>query len=381
MGEDMRRVESIDDAFVIIENDLIKKFGSMEDFVHEEGLEKIEVAHTVMPSLIDCHTHSVFSKSRDLEFVQRIKGLTYEEIASSGGGILNSALHLQKTSEEELYEKSRERVLKMENKGVGAIEIKSGYGLRLKDEIKMLRVIKRLAKETDLNIKSTFLGAHAYPYEFQNDHHTYIDVIVNEMLPQIKEEDLADFIDVFCEPNYFNLEETERIFQAGNDNKLGIKAHVNQFNSFGGIELAVDYDAISVDHLEVCTEEDIELLRGSSTMPVLLPACSFFISIPYAPARRLIDSGLPVALASDFNPGSAHVYNPFFIWSLACLKLNMLPEEAFNALTLNSAKALGMQKEIGSIEVGKKAKLIALPSIQRLSEIPYQMGEVQVQLI
>ena len=380
-GEDMGKVNCIDNAYIIVENDVIENFGPMQEYVKNDKIQEIQISHMVLPALVDCHTHAVFSRARDIEFVQRNAGISYEEIAKRGGGILHSSHHLQKTSEEALLEMSLERVTKMEDKGLGTVEIKSGYGLTVNDEIKMLRVIRRIAKESNLIVKSTFLGAHAFPEKYKNNHSYYIDSIVKEMLPQIVEENLADFIDVFCEPNYFNLEETERIFQAGQESNLGIKAHVNQFNSFGGLELALDYGAISVDHLEVLTEEDIELLRDHDTMPVLLPACSFFISIPYAPARKLISAGLPIALASDFNPGSSHVFNPFFIWSLACLKMKMTPEEAFNALTINAAKAIGLQKQIGSIEKGKKAKLIAVPNVERLSEIPYQMGEIEIQHI
>jgi len=380
-GEDMGKVNCIDNAYIIVDNDVIENFGPMQEYVKDDKIQEIQISHMVLPALVDCHTHAVFSKTRDLEFVQRNAGMSYQEIAKNGGGILHSSHHLQKTSEEALFEMSLERINKIEDKGLGTIEIKSGYGLTVNDEIKMLRVIRRISKESNLTVKSTFLGAHAFPEKYKDNHSFYIDSIVKEMLPQIVEENLADFIDVFCEPNYFNLEETERILQAGQESNLGVKVHVNQFNSFGGLELALDYGALSVDHLEVLTEEDIELLRDYDTMPVLLPACSFFISIPYAPARKLISAGLPIALASDFNPGSSHVFNPFFIWSLACLKMKMTPEEAFNALTINAAKAIGLQKQIGSIEKGKKAKLIAVPNVERLSEIPYQMGEIEIQHI
>jgi len=380
-GEDMGKVNCIDNAYIIVDNDVIENFGPMQEYVKNDKIQEIQISHMVLPALVDCHTHAVFSKTRDLEFVQRNAGMSYQEIAKNGGGILHSSHHLQKTSEEALFEMSLERINKIEDKGLGTIEIKSGYGLTVNDEIKMLRVIRRISKESNLIVKSTFLGAHAFPEKYKDNHSFYIDSIVKEMLPQIVEENLADFIDVFCEPNYFNLEETERILQAGQESNLGVKVHVNQFNSFGGLELALDYGALSVDHLEVLTEEDIELLRDYDTMPVLLPACSFFISIPYAPARKLISAGLPIALASDFNPGSSHVFNPFFIWSLACLKMKMTPEEAFNALTINAAKAIGLQKQIGSIEKGKKAKLIAVPNVERLSEIPYQMGEIEIQHI
>lgn len=380
-GEDMGKVNCIDNAYIIVDNDVIENFGPMQEYVKDDKIQEIQISHMVLPALVDCHTHAVFSKTRDLEFVQRNAGMSYQEIAKNGGGILHSSHHLQKTSEEALFEMSLERINKIEDKGLGTIEIKSGYGLTVNDEIKMLRVIRRISKESNLIVKSTFLGAHAFPEKYKDNHSFYIDSIVKEMLPQIVEENLADFIDVFCEPNYFNLEETERILQAGQESNLGVKVHVNQFNSFGGLELALDYGALSVDHLEVLTEEDIELLRDYDTMPVLLPACSFFISIPYAPARKLISAGLPIALASDFNPGSSHVFNPFFIWSLACLKMKMTPEEAFNALTINAAKAIGLQKQIGSIEKGKKAKLIAVPNVERLSEIPYQMGEIEIQHI
>ncbi|MBL4715523.1 MAG: imidazolonepropionase [Bacteroidetes bacterium] len=383
-GNDMGNLPVLEDSFLIINDDKIDSFGSMTELTEDTETfdQVVDVAGKfVFPCWCDSHTHIVYAGSRELEFVDRINGLSYEEIANNGGGILNSAKKLQNTSEDELIESALSRLNEVARTGTGAIEIKSGYGLTVDAELKMLRVIKKLKDQSPLTIKATFLGAHAVPQEYKEDRAGYINLIINEMLPIVKDEQLADYIDVFCETGYFTPEETEKIIQVGADTGLKAKIHVNQFTSIGGIETCVKNSALSVDHLEVMEDSDIDCLRGSNTIPVLLPSCSFFLKIPYGPARKLIEADLPVTLATDFNPGSTPSGNIPFVVSLACIKMNMTPEEAINAATLNGAYAMEVDDELGSIEVGKKANLFITKEIPSYSYLPYAFGSSLIETV
>lgn len=378
----MKILPSITDAFLLIENDTIINFGAMSD------LNTVDVDNTidatgkiVLPTWCDSHTHIVYAGDRSQEFVDRINGLTYEEIANRGGGILNSAKKVQNISEDKLFEHASKRLKELIKLGTGAIEIKSGYGLTVEAEIKMLRVIKRLAINFDISIKATFLGAHAFPTKYKNNPGAYVDLIINEMLPKIAEENLAEYIDVFCEKGYFSLEQTERILLAGKHYGLIPKIHVNQFNTFGGVALGVKHNALSVDHLEELNQNDIIALKGSNTMPVALPSCSFFLSIPYTPARKIIDAGIPLALASDYNPGSTPSGNMNFVVSTACIKMKMTPEEAINAATINGAYAMGISNEYGSITIGKKANLIITKALPSYNSLPYAFGDNNIESV
>ena len=381
-GEEMKSVPKIDNAFLALEDGVILAYGKMEDWegiTDWRGVEVIDAeGQSILPAFCDSHTHTVFARTREEEFIDRIKGLTYEEIASKGGGILNSARRLNELTEEELFEAALVRIERMKQNGTGALEIKSGYGLSVEAELKMLRVIKRIKAEAGITIKATFLGAHAFPIEYKQNHRGYIDLIIQEMLPKIAEEKLADYIDVFCERNYFSIEEMEEILKIGKSYGLVPKVHVNQFTATGGVAKAVELGALSVDHLEEFTNEDIEVLKGSKTMPVFLPGCSHFLSIPFGNARGFIDSGLPVALASDFNPGSTPCDNLQVIYSLACVKMKMTPEEVVNALTINAAYAMGLSETHGTISVGKKTPLILTKKIPNLAYIAYAFGENHV---
>jgi len=375
-GEEMSKLPSIKNAFLLIKDDLIVDFGSMEELKNITVDKTIDATgKIVLPTWCDSHTHIVYAGNRELEFVDRINGLSYEEIANRGGGILNSAKTLLNTSEEDLYEQSVKRIKDVIKLGTGALEIKSGYGLSVDSELKMLRVINRIKKNFPIAIKSTFLGAHAVPLEFKDNKQGYIDLIINDMLPKISEEKLADFIDVFCEKGYFSIDDTEQILKAGNRYGLTPKIHVNQFNAFGGIGLGVKHNALSVDHLEILNDEDISALTNSATMPVALPSCSYFLSIPYTPARSIIKAGLPFALASDYNPGSTPSGNMNFVLSTACIKMKVTPEEAINAATINGAYAMGISKDYGSITIGKKANLIITKEIPSYYYLPYSFGE------
>ncbi len=374
-GSEMAILPTIKNAYLLITNGTITAFGSMED------CPKINVDKTmdasgkiVLPSWCDSHTHLVYAGNREQEFVDRINGLTYEEIAHRGGGILNSAKKLNETSEEEIYNQSKVRLKEIIQQGTGAVEIKSGYGLTVEGELKILRVIKKLAENYPIIIKATFLGAHAFPSEFKENHSGYLDMIIHEMLPKIAEEKLADYIDAFCETGYFSVEETEQIMKAGNQYGLRSKIHVNQFTAINGIEACVKHKALSVDHLEIVTDEDIEVLKNTETMPVALPTCSYFISIPYTPARKIISAGLPLALASDFNPGTSPSGNMNFVVATACIKMKMTPEEAINAATINGAYAMGISETHGSITIGKKANLIITKPMNSFYELPYAFG-------
>ncbi len=374
-GTEMSILPVLENAYLLIKDDLISDYGLMSTLREIEVDEVIDATgKVVMPTWVDSHTHIVYAGTRVQEFVDRINGLSYEEIANRGGGILNSAKLLNQTSEEELYNQSKARLEEVISQGTGAVEIKSGYGLTLEGELKMLRVIKKLREEYQLPIKATFLGAHAFPLEYKQNQQAYIDLIIQEMLPKIAQENLADYIDAFLETGYFSVEQTHQIIQAGN--KLGIpsKIHVNQFTTIGGIQMCVEEKVVSVDHLEVMNEEDIECLKNSDTMPVALPSCSYFISIPYTPARKMISEGLPLALASDFNPGTTPSGNMNFVVATACIKMKMTPEEAINAATINGAYAMGVQREVGSITRGKKANLIITKEIPNFYQIPYSFG-------
>jgi imidazolonepropionase len=374
-GAEMAVLPTLKNAYLIIDGDSITDFGLMTNCPPIDADQIIDATgKMVLPTWCDSHTHIVYAGNREQEFVDRINGLSYEEIANRGGGILNSAKKLNETSEEELYNQSRLRLEEVMKLGTGAVEIKSGYGLTVESELKMLRVIKKLAQNYPIAIKSTFLGAHAFPLIYKDNHKGYIDLIINEMLPKIANENLADYIDVFCETGYFSVEETERIMEAGVKYGLIPKIHVNQFNAIGGIQAGVKHKALTVDHLEVLNPEDIESLKNTETMPVALPSCSYFLSIPYTPARELIAAGLPLALATDFNPGSTPSGNMNFVVATACIKMRMTPEEAINAATINGAYAMGLSTTHGSITRGKKANLIITKPISSLYQIPYAFG-------
>ncbi len=374
-GTEMAVLPSIKNAYLILEDDCIADFGSMENCPNIIADVTIDATgKVVLPTWCDSHTHIVYAGNRVLEFVDRINGLSYEEIANRGGGILNSSKKLNETNEEELYQQSKVRLEEVMQQGTGAVEIKSGYGLTVDGELKMLRVIKRLSQNYPIKIKATFLGAHAFPAKYKDNHSGYIDSIINEMLPKIASENLADYIDVFCETEYFSVEETERIMEAGKKHGLIAKIHVNQFNAINGIAACVKHNALSVDHLEVVTDEDIAVLKNSDTMPVALPSCSYFISIPYTPARKMLDAGLPLALATDFNPGTTPSGNMNFVVATACIKLKMTPEEAINAATINGAYAMGITDTHGSITIGKKANVIISKTLTSFYQLPYAFG-------
>jgi len=374
-GSEMANLPTIKNAFLVLKDNLIKDFGSMDNLPKINADKTIDaIGRVVLPSWCDSHTHIVYAGNREQEFVDRINGLSYEEIANRGGGILNSAKKLNETSEEEIYEQSKIRLEEVMHLGTGAVEIKSGYGLTVDGELKMLRLIKKLAENYPIAIKATFLGAHAFPLHYKDDKAGYLDEIINEMLPEISKNKLADYIDVFCESGYFSVEETEKIMEAGLAFGLKPKIHVNQFNSIGGIQAGVKFNALSVDHLEIMNPEDIEALKGTGTMPVALPSCSYFLSIPYTPAREMIKAGLPLALATDFNPGSTPSGNMNFVVATACIKMKMTPEEAINAATINGAYAMGLSETHGSITKGKKANLILTKPISSYYQIPYAFG-------
>lgn len=374
-GKEMNELPTIKNAYLLIEDDLIADYGEMKNCPSIKVDSTIDSkGKMVLPTWCDSHTHIVYAGNREQEFVDRINGMTYEEIANRGGGILNSATKLKETSEEELYNQSKNRLEQVMKMGTGAVEIKSGYGLTVEGELKMLRVIQKLKSNYPIEIKATFLGAHAFPKEYKENHQGYIDSIINEMLPAISNEKLADFIDVFCESGYFSVSETEQIMEAGNKFGLKSKIHVNQFNAIGGVNAAVKNNAISVDHLEIMNNDDIEILKNTDTMPVALPTCSYFLGIPYAPARKMIEAGLSLALASDFNPGSSPSGNMNFVVATACIKMKMTPEEAINAATINGAYAMDISKTHGSITIGKKANIIITKPLNSIYELPYAFG-------
>ena len=377
-GAEMKELPCIENAWLAVDNGLIADYGSMDDFPGIEdwkGLEIIDCEGKIlMPCYADSHTHIVYAGNREGEFVDRINGLSYEEIFARGGGILNSAKKLSEASEDELFEQAMVRLREVISQGTGSIEIKSGYGLSVESELKMLRVIKRIKDLNLIPVKATFLGAHALPLEFKNNKEGYINLIVNEMLPKISSEKLADFIDVFCEKNYFTPEETKTILEEGKKHGLTPKVHAEQMSHFGGIQAGVACGAISVDHLEYCNDTDIEVLKNSNTMATVLPGAAFFLSLPLPPARKMIDAGLPIAFASDFNPGSCPSGNMNFMMSLGCVQYKLTPEEVINACTINSAYAMNVSHEVGSITPGKKANFFITKPISSYGFIPYSFG-------
>ena len=374
-GSEMGSLPLLENAFLLMDDDLITAFGTMDEIPDYDADQTIDASgKVVLPAWCDSHTHIVYAGSRVLEFVDRINGLSYEEIANRGGGILNSAQTLNATSEEDLYQQSKLRIEEVMKLGTGAVEIKSGYGLTVAGELKMLRVIKRLSDQYPIAVKATFLGAHAFPTEYRENKDGYVDHLIKEMLPVVASEKLAEYIDVFCESGYFTVDQTERILEAGLKAGLRPKIHVNQFTAIGGIQAGAKYNALSVDHLEVVRDEDIEALKGTDVMPVALPSCSYFLSIPYTPARKMIDAGLPLALATDFNPGSTPSGNMNFVVATACIKMKMTPEEAINAATINGAYAMGLSESHGSISIGKKANVIITKPISSYYQIPYAFG-------
>jgi imidazolonepropionase len=383
-GKDQGKLSTIENAWLLIEDELIKDFGSMHSPYNTKGkpIKSIDAnGRFVFPSWCDSHTHIVFAGSRESEFVDKINGLGYEEIAANGGGILNSAKRLQEATEEELYLQASERLEEIMRMGTGAVEIKSGYGLTVDAELKILRVIKQLKESSPLKIKSTFLGAHTFPIKYKENHQGYIDEIINEMLPNIAEEKLADYIDVFCEKVAFSPEETNQIITAGAKYGLKAKIHTNQFNSMGGIEVSVDNKAISVDHLEVLNDAEIAILKDSSTIATLLPSAPFFLRDNYPPAKKIIAAGVPVALATDYNPGSTPSGKMPFVISLACIHMRMTPEEAINAATVNGAYAMEVDKELGSITKGKIANLFITKPIPSYAYLPYAFGSNLVETV
>ncbi len=381
-GNAMSNLPKLADAFV-----LISPSGTIEDFGPANKAPRIEgqvidaKGGIVLPGFVDCHTHLVFADWRESEFVDRLQGLSYQEIAEKGGGILNSARKLSALPEEELYRRSLNRLKKAIQQGTGAIEIKSGYGLDTDAELKILRVIQKLKKQAPIPIRSTFLGAHAYPAAYKENHKAYIDKLTKEMMPRIAAEGLADNCDVFCERGFFNIEESDEILSHAARLGFNIRIHTNQFTHSGGIPLAIRHKAKSVDHLEVLNDEEIEQLLHSETHPVLLPSAAFFMRQEYPPARKMIDRGLGVILASDFNPGTSPSSNMAFVWSLACIQMKMLPEEALCALTINPAYSLGLEQELGSIERGKVANLIVTNPCSQLSYLPYSFGDSWISMI
>jgi imidazolonepropionase len=382
-GEDMKMLPCINDAWLAIEGDKITDYGAMADFPGITDWSNIEVIDAtgklVFPSWCDAHTHIVFAGSRELEFVDRINGLTYEQIFERGGGILNSAKKLANATEDELIEQTLVRLRELQLNGTGAVEIKSGYGLSLDAELKILRVIKKLKEISPLTIKATFLGAHAVPSGISKE--KYIDVVMNEMLPQIAAEKLADYCDVFCEKKYFTKEETVRILSAATTLGIKGKVHAEQLSHSAGVEAGVESDAISVDHLEFVTDNDIQLLQKSKTMPVILPGAQWFLQLQNPPARKMIDAGLPLAISTDYNPGSSPSGNMAFNLSIACVQYKLTPEEVINAATLNSAYAMGLLQSHGSITVGKKANLFITKEIPNYAFVPYSFATNLVEQI
>lgn len=380
-GADMAMLPVINDAYLLMEGEKIAAFGPMSECPDRADQVMDATGRMVFPCWCDSHTHIVFASGREEEFVDRIRGLSYEEIARRGGGILNSARRLRETSEDALFESAWTRLEEVIGHGTGAIEIKSGYGLSLESELKMLRVIRRLKEQSPIPVKATFLGAHAVPLEYKDRREAYIDLIVNEMLPQIAGEGLADYCDVFCDKGFFTPEETGQILQAGWRWGLKPKIHANELGYTGGVQAGVANKAISVDHLEYTGDAEIESLKNSETLPTLLPSCAFFLGIPYAPARKMMDAGLPVVLATDYNPGSSPSGKMPFVIALACIKMKMLPEEAVNAATINGASAMELAHDYGSIAVGKMANVFISTPIPSLAYLPYAFGSNLVQSV
>jgi imidazolonepropionase len=379
-GQDMDTVPSIENAWLLVENGVIHSFGAMPHLPETRAEQEIDATgRLVLPAWCDSHTHLVFAAPREQEFVDRIRGLSYEEIARRGGGILNSARRLNEATEADLYEQSLQRLHEVMATGTGAIEIKSGYGLNTEAELKMLRVIRKLKENVPVPVKASFLAAHAYPVEYKENKSAYVKLIIDEMLPKVAGEGLADYMDVFCEEGFFSVADTEQLLEAGWKHGLKPKIHANQLHYSGGVQVGVRHSAISVDHLECVAEAEIQALKGSNTIPTLLPAAAFFLGIQYQPARKVIDAGLPVCLATDYNPGSCPSGNVPLLLTIACTQLKMTPEEAINAVTLNGAAALELDNELGSISIGKKANLIITKKIPSLAHIPYDFGNNPVE--
>ena len=387
-GDKMKEIQTQKDAWLFIQKGKILDFGSMTllneiSFLSENpDMEVIDATgKMLMPAFVDSHTHLVYPASREIEYIDKIKGLSYEEIAKKGGGILNSAKKMQEIDEEELFLSSMQRLNEIAKYGTGAVEIKSGYGLTTESELKMLRVIKRLKQHSPLTVKATFLGAHSIPMEYRGKQEKYVDIVINEMLPQVAEEKLADFIDVFCDVGFFTVKDTERILEAGLKYGLRGKIHANELDYSGGVQAGVKYSALSVDHLEFVGEKEIRALLNSETMPTVLPGAAFFLGMVYAPVRKMIDAGLPLALASDFNPGSSPSGNMQLILSMASILYKLLPEEAINATTINTAYAMGVSKELGSIARGKKANVLITKEIPTYEYLPYYYGTNKVETV
>lgn len=383
-GSEMANLPILENAWLLLEDGLIKDFGLMSEIPSQISNLSAQISaegRFVFPSWCDSHTHIVFAAPREEEFVMKIAGKTYEDIAAAGGGILNSTQKLQLATEDELFDSASLRLADMIKQGTGAVEIKSGYGLTLESELKMLKVIKRLKAAFPIPIKSTLLAAHAYPNEFKNNHQAYIDLIINEMLPAVAEEKLADYMDVFCEKGFFSVSETDQILSAAAKHGLKPKIHANQLSVSGGVQIGIKHHAVSVDHLEETDSDVLKSLSQSETMATLLPSCSFYLGIPFANARGLINANAKVALATDFNPGSTPSGNMNFVVSLGCIKLKMLPEEAINAATLNGAAAMEMSNEMGSIAIGKKANLFITKPMPSLAFLPYSFGQSQIETV
>ncbi len=380
-GSDMKTLPMIENVYLLIESGKIKSYGTMSESP-DRAAEVIDASgRYVLPCWCDPHSHIVYAGSREGEFVDKINGLSYEEIAKRGGGIVNSSKRLNETGESALYDAAWQRLEEMKAFGTGAVEIKSGYGLSYDGELKMLRVIRRLKETSDLSIRATFLGAHAYPPAFKEDHEGYIELLIHKLLPQIAHEGLADYIDVFCDRGFFSADETSRILEAGARFGLRPKIHANELDFSRGVETGVNHNALSVDHLEFTGDDQIKSLLASETMPTLLPSTAFFLGLHYAPARKMIDAGLPIALATDYNPGSSPSGNMQFILSLACIKMKMLPEEAINAATINAAYAMGVESELGSIRVGNKANVFITKAIPSLTYMPYSFANNLVERV
>ena len=379
-GLEMGTLPSIRNAYVAIEDDRIAAFGPMDELNKEQRFDLTidATGRMVMPAFCDSHTHMVYAGSREVEYIDKIRGLSYDEIAKRGGGILNSAKRVQEASEAQLYDEAMARLEVMARLGTGAVEVKSGYGMTTEAEMKMLRVIRRMRETSPLTIKSTLLGAHGIPLEYRGRQEAFVDLVINEMIPQAADEGLADFIDVFCDEGFFTVRDTERMLEAGAKRGLRAKIHANEMARSGGIQVAVKYDALSCDHLEYTGDEEIACLLQSRTMPTVLPGAAFFLNMQHAPVRKMMEAGLPVALASDYNPGSSPSPSMQLILSFACVNYRMLPEEAINATTLNTAYAMGVQDELGSIAVGKRANLIVTAPIPTYEYLPYAYGENKV---
>lgn len=385
-GKEMSVLATIKDAYLIVEDGIIKAFGEMSEWNVESEKWRVEkevdaTGRLLFPSFCDSHTHLVYANSREHEFVDKIRGLSYEEIAKRGGGILNSAKATAAASEDELYDMALKRLEEAMRLGTGAIEIKSGYGLTTESELKLLRVIRRLKENSPLTIKSNFLGAHGIPMEYRGHQEDYVDLVINDMIPKVAAEGLADFIDVFCDQGFFTVEDTARILEAGIKYGMKPKIHANEMAISGGVQVGVKYGAISVDHLEQMGDAEIECLKGTETMPTILPGCAFFLNLPLSPARKMIDSGLSVAMASDYNPGTSPSNNMQLILSMACIRYRLTPEEAFNATTLNTAYAMGLSDQLGSIAVGKTANFYITKPLSSLEYMPYSFGENKVERV